>query len=255
MRRIDVLFVVSLIAAASVDANEAPKEWRNLTGEKSIRGTLVKRNADSIVIKRSDNQTELSIPLDKLHPADRAALDQPAAVQSDSKPEREEGVFDNLRFGDTREQVLEKLKDSPIVEAVVDGAFLGRVGMNGSYRFKEAIGGAKPSLFFGWTESGGLGEIFIQTEPTRLAEKEAKLVPCWQVLAELLTETHGAPLKPAEPLTFDGLDDGIMKPTHFWKLEPEGSIQLGRARDGESYQVVARFSLDPVVFIPKPTSP
>ena len=103
-------------------------------------------------------------------------------------------VFDTLCFGDPRADVIKKLKESKIVEAGLDETFLGRVGLNGTYRTRKQIGGLHCDLYFDWSAGGNLTEVSLQTQGVDRSSYAGRLKENWAELAELLTMLHGKPL-------------------------------------------------------------
>jgi hypothetical protein len=233
-----------LLTQSPTPAHAAPRPWKNAEGTKSVLGEFIRRDASQITIDL-EKGGEVSIPLDKLHPDDRAWLDTnhptAGAAPTDKAP-----VFDQLKFGDDRAQVLEKLKASKFVEMTTDETFLGRSGLNGVFRTRQKIGGLHAMLYFDWSGDNRLKEINLQTDGLPSGELKTQLVPCWKELIGLLTTLHGKPIVADNNLHLSSLQDGSMAPTHLWKLEETGSALLGAARDGEKYQIVVRFTKEEV---------
>ena len=159
-------------------------------------------------------------------------------------------MFDQLAFGDTRAQVLEKLKASKFVEMTTDEVFLARVGLNGTFRTRKQIGGLDASLSFDWTDEGGLKEVTLQTAGLPANELEARIIPCWKEFIQLLTMLHGKPVHATPRLELAPIPDGGMCATHLWNLENSGTAMLGAAREHDQYSVAVRFTrenIQPVV--------
>lgn len=166
----------------------------------------------------------------------------PSAKKNEDNTRYPDGVFDKLSFGDTREQVLAKLKTSKFVELSVDETFLGRTGMNDVFHTRKKIGGLNASLFFEWTEDGKLKEITLQTRPLPPTALKTQLSPCWKEFTNLLTTLYGKPVSAVTEFRVSTIKDGTMAPTHLWNLEKSGSAMLGVSRDGANYIVVVRFT-------------
>lgn len=231
---------IALIIAATLPLHAAPRPWRSPDGKRSIQGEFLKRDVSSVTIRRAD-QKEVTIPFEQLHQDDRAWIDanHPLAKVETSA---ENHVFDELSFGDSRAEVLAKLKTSQIVEMSVPETFLGRTGLNDVFRTRKKIGGLDASLFFDWTDEGGLKEISLQTPTVPAGKFNEQLQPCWKEFIKLLTSLHGQPISAAAGLQLSSIPDGGMLPTHMWKLQKTGSAMLGAARDGDQYQLVVRFT-------------
>jgi hypothetical protein len=242
-----------LLAALAADLHAAPRAWKSADGQRSVEGEFVRRDAAGVTILRSDRK-EVVIPLNSLHPDDRTWLNvnHPVAGTEASAPN---AVFDQLAFGDTRAQVLEKLKASKFVEMTSNEAFVARTGLNGIFRTRKKIGGLDASLFFDWTESGELKEITLQTAPLPASALDDQLTPCWKDFITLLTTLHGKPFNANNQLDIAPIADGAMSGTHLWKLDHTGTAMLGAAREGDNYQVAVRFTREDIqpVIIPGPT--
>jgi hypothetical protein len=151
-------------------------------------------------------------------------------------------VFDKLSFGQSRAEVLAKLKTSKFVELTVDETFLGRTGLNDVFRTRKKIAGLDASLFFDWTEDGKLKEITLQTRALPSSALKGQLSPCWKEFTGLLTSIYGKPIHAETELRVSSIQDGMLVPTHLWSLEKNGSATLGVAREGKNYMVVVRFT-------------
>ncbi|MBC8126916.1 MAG: hypothetical protein H8M99_07205 [Gloeobacteraceae cyanobacterium ES-bin-144] len=230
--------LIFAILSASFACAES-RAWKSVDGERAIDGEFLKRDANSVTI-RLENQKEVVIPLDKLANDDRAWLNANHPLEVTTKPNNS-SVFDQLIFGDSRNDVLTKLKASKFVTLTTDETFIGRTGLNGIFRTRQKIGGLDASLYFDWTESNQLKEITLQTDGLTLANSKAQLLHCWKDFIALLTTIHGEPIVRNE-LRLTTISDGTFASTHLWKLEKSGSAQLGAARDGDNYQIVVRFT-------------
>ena len=238
----------ALFLVFSLAAHASARPWKSSDGQHSIEGEFVKRDATSVTISRSDGK-QTTIPLDKLHPDDRAWLNaehplpgQGKAAKKDNTPPNSAAVFDKLVFGDTRDEVLKKLLTSEFVELTVDEAFLGRTGLNDVFRTRHKIGGLDATLFFDWDAGGQLKEVSLQTASFPAKDFNDKLHPCWKEFAALLVSLYGKPVHPGIDLNLSSINKGSLSPTHLWTLENNNSAILGAAREGDQYQIVVRFS-------------
>ena len=232
--------IIPLLIATALQLHAAPRPWKSADGERSVQGEFLKRDATSITILRTDRK-EVIIPIDQLHPDDRTWLNATHPLPGTEVPPAT-AVFDQLNFGDTRAQVLEKLKASKFVEMTSDETFIGRSGLNGVFRTRKKIGGMDASLYFDWTGDDQLKEITLQTDALPATDLKEKLIPCWKDFTNLLTTLLGKPIHGDNQIHTSSIQDGSFSATHLWKLEPTGSALLGMARDGEKYQVVVRYT-------------
>jgi hypothetical protein len=247
-----ILVACFLLASSALHAEM--HAWRSADGGKSIQGKFLKRDKSSVTILRSDMR-EVTIPLEKIHSDDRAWLDAryppPVAVT----PPARQYVFDKLEFGDSRAQVMEKLKASKLVKATMPETMFARTGLNGIFQTHQKIGGLDASLYFDWSANGLLKEVTLQTSPVSGYDAEARLTPSWRELIGLLTSLHGKPINAHEKFDIASIPKGTMTATHLWKLEHRGTAMLGAARDGDAWQIAVRFTTEDIkpVVIPADT--
>ncbi len=229
------------------------RDWRSADGGKSIQGQFVKRDESNVTIRRADHR-EVTIPLEKIHRDDRAWLDARHPLPKVEAPPKPQVVFDTLEFGDSRAQVMEKLKASKLVKATLPETLFARTGLNGVFHTHQKIGGLETSLYFDWCGDGGLKEVTLQTTPLSGEDAEARLTACWKELIDLLTILHGKPVNANGKLDLTRIADGSMSATHLWKLEHRGTAMLGAARDGAAWQIAVRFTTEDIkpVVIPPP---
>jgi hypothetical protein len=238
---IPTLFLISTLAAA-------PRPWQSADGQRSVQGEFIKRDVNSVTIRRSDRKP-VTIPLDKLHKNDIQWLKHNHPLPGEEIPPPPlipaKTLLDTLEFGDTREEVYQKLKESKFVELTVSETFIARVGLNGVFRTRYKIAGLDSSLFFDWTDDSRLKEVIFQTAPLPSTSLQKELIPCWKQFIEILTSLHGAPIHASEDLSLKEIADGHMSSTHLWNLD-EGSVMIGAARDGDNYQIAVRFTSETI---------
>ncbi len=246
--------LISCFILFSLPLQAAPRAWKSANGQRSIMGEFIKRDASSVTIRRTD-QKEVTISFNQLHPEERAWTDANHPLINANAAA--DPVFDELKFGDTRDEVAEKLKASKMIQLTVDETFIGRTGLNGIFRTREKIGGLDATLFFDWDDGGGLKEITLQSTAVPAAKFNEQIKPCWKEFIKLLTNLHGKPINASDTLALSSIPDGGMAATHVWKLKKKGSALLGAAREGDQYQIAIRFTQknhDPMM-IPDTASP
>ena len=194
-----------------------------------------------MTLLRSDGKS-LSVAMDKLHADDRSWLDRNHPLDGGEPVPDADAVFDTLKFGDGRDEVMKKLQASKLVESGLNGTFLGRTGLNGIFRTRQKIGGLHCHLSFGWDENGGLQEITLQTDSKTAAEGDAALKPCWAELAELISQLHGKPSAAAGFVPCAELAEGQLMASHMWTIAEADTVILGTSRVDGAYQVSVRFS-------------
>jgi len=240
--RLPLIFIATLaIASAEV------RQWRSADGSRTFDAEFISQDAQSVVLRRAQDHKEVRIPIASLHASDQAwlASEKKAKSTPPSQPARaydDKAVFDTLHFGDTRAEVEKKLRASRIVGLTVDDAYLGRMGLNGSFRTRKTVGGLTCSLSFDWTGEGGLKEVTLQTDPQPKNAYPSTLKSTWEELATLMSTLHGQPLQAGNYPDLSSLKDGMLIPTHLWKISPSGSAMLGASRDGDRYLIVIRLT-------------
>ncbi|MCF7731129.1 MAG: hypothetical protein K9N23_05560 [Akkermansiaceae bacterium] len=245
---------IALSACLLLPLAAAPRPWKDPTGTRAIQGEFVSRDPKNVTIRRTDGRV-FTLDLTKLHPDDRTWLDtnHPYSPTLPAKPAADQSaVFDDLRFGDTRQQVLAKLKASSIVELTADETFLGRLGLNGVFRTRKNLGGLPCLLYFDWSDEGSLTELSLQTRALADASYPTRIKGCWTELIQLLTTLYGNPLQNASYPDLTELNEGTFLASHLWRLEGGGSILLGTARESDGLCTVVRFSQQEINPVRKP---
>ena len=65
-----------------------------------------------------------------------------------------EEMFENLKFGDSKKVVQDKLEQTNRFN-MPPKTMMGRTGLNGMYKAKQKLNGLEFSLYFGWDENNG----------------------------------------------------------------------------------------------------
>jgi hypothetical protein len=239
--------LITLFAATLICANASPRTWRNQDGTKSFEGEFIKREGTAITISPTGGK-ELTFNISMLHADDQKWINLYHPMDASKKSGKEStGVFDDLNFGDTRQQVEDKLKKSEIVEPTPSGspqsAVFGSTTLDGEFRTKQKIGDVHASLHFTWGENDDLlSEISLQTEPQAAVLYDDSLQESWSGFIELLTMLYGEPVQKNPFPNRNQVPAESIIGSHIWKLDKGGSAMLGTARAGEKYFVVVRFS-------------
>jgi len=239
--------LVLLTIVLPVIAGET-RTWSNAEGTKHFDAEFVSRENNTITLLR-DNEKQLTFDISMLSGDDQRWLNLHYPLGDEGKGEAmpdANTVFDTLKFGDSREAVSQKLRDSKIVQTAVEGIFQGRTGLNGIYRTRHLIGGLFCYLYFDWNENGGLKEITLQTENQLTGEYQSTIKSCWSELIKLISPIHGKPTQTTGLPRLEDLGDGQLLASHLWLIEHGGSVMLGTAREGNGYQVIVRFTREKI---------
>lgn len=243
--------LISLLLSLPAFSGET-REWSNAEGTKHFTAEFISREKNIITLKRNDGEL-INFDITILNAADQRWVNLKYPLNKEKNGEKmpdENAFFDTLKFGDSRDTVTAKLRESKLVETSVEDTFQGRTGLNGIYRTTHKIGGLYCFLYFNWSEEGTLKELTLQTENQEYGKYNSVLKPCWAELSELIVPIHGKPTQAAKLPSADSLQDGQMLASHLWNIESGGTVMLGTARVGNGYQVVVRF-LDEAVAVNK----
>jgi len=235
MRLILILFFLAPALGA------APRLWKEADGVRTVRGDFVSRDDAGVTIRRDDRLT-VTIPHERLHADDIVWLNQHHPLPK-APPPPLEAVLEILRFGDTRAEVLAKLRASEFVELTVNEAYLARVGLNGVFRTRKEIGGLFCSLSFSWTDDDGrLSEITLDSVDLADEADPKRIRGCWEEMVKLLTTQHGDPIQHAAYPEPAKLKPGTFLASHLWRMEDGGSILLGSSNSDPGFSTTVRFT-------------
>ncbi|MGJ8643818.1 MAG: hypothetical protein ACSHX9_10450 [Luteolibacter sp.] len=248
------ILIISVLATACLYAGESRK-WTNPEGTKSFDAEYLSRDGDEITLKRSDG-SEIAFDISKLHEDDHRWLNLNHPVGADGAPQEvpdNDAIFDSLKFGDSRELVMEKLKSSKVVKtAEVEETFFGRTGLNGTYRTRQKVGGLYCYLFYDFDNAGSLRELTMRTVPQPESEYGLSVSSCWGELPNLISMLHGKPMLEGKIPSASKIDEGAMLGSHAWRMEGGGNVLLGIAKVEGKYEVSVRFTLEKLDIRPSP---
>lgn len=162
------------------------------------------------------------------------------------------GVYGDLEFGDSRETVTKKLRQSPLVEQTVDDVFTARTGLNGIYKCKARISGLTCHLYFNWDEQGGLDEITLRSEGLALGTYSKQLRQAWLDAERLFSEVYSAPVQKAPYPALDAFQNHKMMISHIWDNPGKGSILMGTGVDADRCFLFVRFASREMKLSPAP---
>ena len=246
--------IIALVSAAYLHAEES-RQWTNPEGTKSFAGEYISHNGEEITLRRSDG-SEITFSTSKLHEEDHEWLKSNHPIGADGLPEEvtdNEAIFGDLKFGDSREDVMKKLKESAIIEAgSSESTFFGQTELNGNYRTKNKVGGLFCYLFYDFDQNGHLHELTMRTEPQSESDYETTVNACWEELPKLISMLHGRPMHSGKIPAASTIEDGALLGSHVWRMEGGGNIMLGIANVRGKYEVSVRFTLDKIEMRPTP---
>ena len=206
--------------------------WRSADGGRSIQGEFVKRDATERHHPPLGPQREVTIPLDKLHPDDRAWLNANHPLPRIRCPTRQPLSSTNSHSATTARRSWKNSRPASSSKSPLPETFFGRTGLNGVFRTRKKSADSTPSLYFDWTENGGLKEITLQTPSLPASDLDARLTPVGRNSSTSSPPSTASPSTHNDKLDIAPIPDGSMTGTHLWKLENRGTAMLGAARDG-----------------------
>lgn len=243
-----IFFIATLVLAIG---SLSARDWKNAAGDKTFEATYISNDGKLVTLRKGGRILTFSI--DKLHADDQAWLsaNHPPKEKSGSKdgnsneplkPAPKGAAFDTLEFGDTHKDVIKKLGESQMVDSTIPEAMLARVGLNGSFRTKQTIGGLHCHLYFDWDGNGKLKEVTLRTKGKPLTSYSGQLKMNWSEMINLLTILHGDSVQGAPYPSSSDLQDGLILGSHLWHTEDGHSVLLGTGQEGANYSVVVRIT-------------
>lgn len=218
------------------------RDWQNSTGTKSLHAEFFSRDDSTVTLRKTDGRI-LTISLDKLHTDELSFLNKKHPHSPPKEADEPVGdAFGPLRFGDSRNEVEEKLLNSSIVQTKTDKTLFGRTGLNGIFKTTQTIGGQYCFLYFDWNESGNLREVTLRTAGLTGMAYEAKLRATWSEAINLFTKLYGKAISSSSYPKQDELEDGLMLASHLWRTSDGYSVLLGPGQEQSSYNVSVRFT-------------
>ena len=140
------------------------------------------------------------------------------------------GVYEDLEYGDTKQEVTDKLMACNRVENTVPKTMFGRVGLNGTFRIKKALNGVNFSIFFDWNEHDKLKEISLRSDAIDQEKYSSTLRELFKKANRLITEIYG-PAIMANPMPKNTqIGDGTILNSHLWHIG-EGTLLMGIAKE------------------------
>lgn len=218
--------------------------WRSADGKKSFEADYISNDSKQVTLKKGRGIVTFDIA--KLHFDDQTWLKKNHPIKKDDgknhTPPPKGAAFGSLEFGDTHGEVIKKLKESPIVESSAAEVMLARIGLNGTYRTKQTMGGLHSYLYFDWSENGTLREVSLRSKGLDASAYSGSLKSNWKELIQLLSQLHGKPVQDGLYPDSDDLQDGLILCSHLWHNSAGHSILLGTGQEGEKFSVVVRIT-------------
>lgn len=238
------------IFSSSFAKAQSMRAWKSSDGSKSLQAQFLSRDESTVTLRRADGRV-LSFAIAKLHEDEQSYLNQTHPFREEEGAKEPVGdAFGPLQFGDSRNEVEEKLLASSVVKTDVDKTLFGRTGLNGVFETSQTIGGLPCFLYFDWNKSGNLQEVTLRTKGLAAPSYATKLQATWNELIDLLNKLYGKPISIAPYPKQNELQDGLMLASHLWRTSDGYSVLLGTGQEQGSFNVAVRFTtkrIQPVV--------
>ncbi len=219
--------------------------WRSADGAKSFRGEFVKQSENQVTI-RTDRGKELTFDMEKLH-----ADDQKWIADQNKRPINHPSVFlGDLRFGETKAQVLARLKKNQHLILAGGGeaksSAFGSSDPFGSVTTRKKIGSERAEVKLAWAIYQGnpaevLHAVDIASKPFPPTSYSGKLRKSLDELVALIAGIHGEPTTKEEYPDRESIAEQKLTKTHGWKISDKLEIHAGIAGVDGEYKAVVRF--------------
>ena len=150
------------------------------------------------------------------------------------------GVYEDLEYGDTKQQVTDKLKNCERVEGTIEETMFGRTGLNGTFKIKKDLYGQQFSLYFNWNDDAKLKEITLRSDAISPDEYETTLTDSFARAVELITEIYGEPAMSNVIPPSSKIKEGSIISSHLWHVG-DGSLLMGVGKEQEVFHLSIRF--------------
>jgi len=158
------------------------------------------------------------------------------------------GVYEDIEYGDTKQEVTDKLMACERVENTVPKTMFGGVGLNGTFRVKKDLNGLSFSLFFDWNENEQLNGITLRSTAIAPEQFNSTLHDAFRSALHLISEVYG-PAVMSNPIPDSSqIADGKTLNSHLWHVDG-GTLLMGVAKDQGKLHLSIRFLeklIDPV---------
>ena len=132
--------IIALLFLTFGSTNLSARVWWNPDKSRSFQGDFVKLEGETVHIKQLSGNV-VPLPLSRLHADDQTwARAESKRAAARAAEERANAIFGGVKFGQTREQVIAQLKESPLVTTTLADDYLNRAGLNGVFETTNPIG-------------------------------------------------------------------------------------------------------------------
>lgn len=202
------------------------KTWTSADGAKTIEGDYVSHTDEQVVIKSRGKEIiikyEFLSALDRkwVEDLDKAPAADPAVSQKDSA--RLKTLLAVVQHGDTKQAVVSKLEKDPSIDASMSTTFLGRMGLNGFFKTKEALNGHRYAFHFDWDDNDRLSCITLRSEDFPQDEFKQGVKNSWLAGIKLVSQCYDEAEQASDfpPVSLLSPEANVMI-THVW--HPQGT--------------------------------
>ncbi len=219
------------------------REWTSANGANKLVGDFVKLEKSMITLKRPNGRL-VKFDISKLSKEDQKFARKKAGIKEPVQ-KGNFSVFDQFRFGQSRNSVEAELKRNRDIQGGIHDIFLARTGINGLYFV--SIEGERFDLFFEWDEDERLKEIVLQSSPFNPGDYDTSLKKTWQRLRNNFCTRYGEPQNTTGFPKNSMLVEGGAMSSDIWELGTKKHFYLGTGRKDGKASCVLRCGAEPYV--------
>ncbi len=149
-------------------------------------------------------------------------------------------LISGINFGDSRDEVTKKLRNSKLVKFDVPEVMLTRVELNGSFKTLNNLKGKQFLLYFNWSDADSLDQLtFISTAFSK-ASYDTQLKSSWNSAIQLISSIHGKTDKTGDYPNGNKLQDCGILYSHEWVVNDD-YVYLGIGKENGQIHLIIPF--------------
>ncbi|WP_018969452.1 hypothetical protein [Rubritalea marina] len=151
-------------------------------------------------------------------------------------------AYQNLEFGDTKEVVIEKLKNNEQLSSNVPVENIGKdTDLSGIFQVNTPLKGNNFSLYFSWNDDNTLKNVTLRSDAVSDIRYKTTVSWTFRAALQLINEVYGDPLM-ANPMPEAAqVEPGKALHSHLWPKD-SGTVLMGVANEEGKYQISITFT-------------
>ena len=152
-----------------------------------------------------------------------------------------------INFGDNKEEVEKKLKESNLADANRNNknTAFGSTGKNEAFKTTTKLNELQYEIHYNWDKDNKLESLNFHSQNISKDEFQGKLKTSWAHLTNFLTNIHGKATSAVEYPAQDSIVMNSIYFTHEWKTET-GYLYMGAGLKENGYTLVMNFTKEPL---------